>query len=217
MANRGTIRTSLLALLGTSSDDPLYSATVLNPIIQQALDALLADVQDANPDYLALPPITLAADSASSHLYTFASQSTPITDFGKWLDVRYTDEDGTPLAECRLDELREFGTDYFTLYGTDESPILQTSHDSPAGTALYFRYAAWPAELVDDSSVPAGLSTRYHDVVALEALFAFGLGGEQQRPRDLEMRWRDRRAQMLSRVGRRGIQPSRSRVVAVDL
>lgn len=199
-------------MLGTSADDAAFSATILDPIIQEAIDGLLHDMQEANPHYLATS-VTLTADSGSSHLYTFALQSPAVTDFAKWIEVRYTDENGIPLAECRLDELRDFGSDYFTLLGREDAPILQTSADSPAGTPLFFRYATWPALLANDGDIPTGIPTRYHDVIALEALFAFGLGGEQQRPPELSIRWRDRRAQLLARVGRRGAQPSRSRLV----
>lgn len=216
MADRGTVRTMVTTMLGTSDDDPAFSPTILNPLIQSAVDALLSDIQDANPDYLATS-VTLAADSSSSHLYTFAAQSTALTDFGKWIEVRYTDETGIPLAECRLDELWSFGTDYFCVLGVDEAAVLQTSPDSPAGIALFLRYASWPVPLADDADVIDGIPVRYHDVVALETLFAFGLGGEQQRPPELTARWRDRRAQLMSRVGRRGAQPSRTRMVEVDL
>lgn len=212
MATRATIRSTLLTFLATASDDPLYSATILDPIIQQAVDALLHDIQEANPDYLSTS-VTLTANSTSSHLYTFATQAVPVTDFARWLEVRYTDENGVPLAECRLEELRDFGSDYFCITGPDETPILQTSTDSPAGTALFFRYAYWPVVLASDTSEPTGIPNRYHDVVELEALFAFGLGGEQRMPPELFGRWRDRRAQLLARVGRRGVQPSGSRLV----
>ena len=212
MASRGTLRTLIRTFLGTSADDAAFSAAILDPIVQQAVDSLIASIQDANPDYL-VKLVTLVADTTTSHNYTFATQGTPIADFAKWLEVRYDDEDGSQLVEARLEELRDLGTDYFTIKGPDEAPVLVTSADSPAGKSLYFRYAYWPAELVDDNSVPTGIPSRFHDVVALEALFVFGLGGEQRLPRELYDRWFDRRAQLLSRVGRRGTQNSRTRMV----
>jgi hypothetical protein len=214
--NRGTLKTLIRTYLGTSDDDPAYSDAILNPIVQQAADSLLSSIQDANPDYLVKTPVTLVADTTTSHNYTFATQSPAIADFAKWLEVRYNDEDGAPLSEARLEELRDAGTDFFAITGPDEAPVLVTSKDSPAGTDLYFRYGYWPAELVDDNSVPTGVPSRFHDVVALEALFAFGLGGEQRLPRELYDRWFDRRAQLLSRAGRRGVQNSHSRLVDLD-
>lgn len=211
MASRSTIRTWLRTFLGAESDDPAFSDAILNPILQQATDALLADLVDASPGYLS-KTVTLEADSASSHLYTFATQSTAVEDFARWLEVRWTDEDGSRLDEARLDELGDAGADHFAITGPDETPVLQTSKDSTAGEDVWMRYAYWPAEMSGDASEPGGIPSRFHDVIALEALFAFGLGGEQSRPRELELRWRDRRAQLLTQVSRRGTQPSRTRV-----
>jgi hypothetical protein len=214
--NRGTLKTLIRTYLFTSDDDPAYSDTVLDPIAQQAYDSVLSDINQAKPDYLS-KTVTLAADSSASHDYIFATQAVPIDDFASWLEVRYTDEDGTALEEARLEELRGAGSDFFAITGPDEAPVLTTSKDSPAGTPLFFRYGYWPADFVDDSSTLAGVPVKYHDVVALEALFAYGLGGEQRLPPELFNRWRDRKAQMLARVGRRGVQNSRSRLVDVDL
>lgn len=213
--NRGTLTTLVRSYLGTASDDPAYTATILNPLLQSAYDSLIADIQDANPHYLSTA-VTLTADSSTSHLYTFATQSPAITDFAKWLEVRWTDEDGVLLAEARLEDLRDGGGGLFALTGPDEAPVLRTGADDEAGTALYFRYAYWPADWDEDSDEPTGIPAKYHDLVALEALFAFALGGEARVPADLRIRWMDRRAQLLSRVGRRGIQPSRSRIVERD-
>jgi hypothetical protein len=214
--NRGTLKTQIRTYLGTSDDDPAYSSTILDPIVQQAVDSLLSSIQDANPDYLVKTPVTLVADSTTSHNYTFATQGAPITDFAKWLEVRYDNGDGALLSEARLEELRDAGTDFFAITGPDEAPVLVTSTDSPAGNALYFRYGYWPAALASDSSEPTGVPSRFHDVVALEALFSFGLGGEQRLPRELYDRWFDRRSQLMSRVGRRGVQNSHSRLVNLD-
>lgn len=216
MASRLVIKGWIRRFLGTSDDDPAFDDSVLDPIVQQAVDSLLTAIQDVNPDYLVKPPVLLTADSPTSHNYTFASQSAPITDFAKWLEVRYTDEDGAQLDEARLEELASFGGDFFAITGPDEAPILVTSSDTEAGTGLWLRYAYWPAVLAGDSSQPTGISSRFHDVVALEALFAFGLGGEQRLPPELRERWFDRRGQLLARAGRRGTGVSRTKLVRVD-
>lgn len=217
MTTRATLKTLIWGLLGTTSDDPAYSDTILDPLVQQAVDSLLHDIQEANPDYLSTS-VTLAADSTSSHLYTFSTQASPVTDFARVIEVRYTDSAGTELAPCRREELRDAGTGFYALIGPDEAPVLHTSPDSTAGAALYFLYGYWPAVLASDSSEPTGIPSRFQDVVAYEtAAIAFGLGGEQRMPDEIARRWRDRRGQLLKRVGQRSVWPSRSRLVNVGL
>lgn len=122
MGTLGSTKTLLRSYLGTASDDPQFTATILDPLVQAAYDSILTEITDANPDYLSTS-VTLAADSSTSHVYTFSSQSSPITDFARWLSVRYTDENGVPLAEARRDELRDAGPDYFEIRGVDEAPV----------------------------------------------------------------------------------------------
>jgi hypothetical protein len=50
------------------------------------------------------------------------------------------------------------------------------------------------------------------DVVALEALFAFALGGESRWPQELRERWTNRRAALFAHIRQRGVQPSRTRL-----
>ena len=211
MAARSMIVTSIRRFLGTASDDPAYSDTILNPIVQEAADSLVTDINVQNPGYNSTT-VTLSADSTTSRLYTFTTQSTAITDFSRWLEVRWTDSDGLELHEVSLDGLRSSGADHFNIYGIDS--VLETSKDSTAGTAVWLRYTQWPAELSSDSDVPGGIPLRFHDVIALEALFAFGLGGEQRLPPELFQRWQTRRGQLIHHVGKRGAQPSRSRLYA---
>ncbi len=215
MAARSTIVSTIRVFLATPSDDPAYSNTILNPIVQQAVDSLLTDINEQNPSYNSTP-VTLAADSSTGRVYTFASQSTPITDFGRWLDIRWTDSDGLVLTEVRYDELRPAGADHFIITGIDSAPTLETSPDSEAGKAIWLRYTQWFADMTSgsggDTDVPSGIPLKFHDVIALEALFAFALGGEQHRPADLRDRWFDRRAQLIHHVGRRGSQVARTRL-----
>lgn len=209
---RGTVATMIRTLLGTAEDDPAYSGTILNPLIQSAYDSLVADLHDAAPHYLSTS-VTLASDSAGGHVYTLSTQSSPITNFAKWLEVRWTDEEGRKLEEVRLEELEGFGGDAFALTGVDESVVLRTATTDTGGEPIWLRYAYWPAAFTDDADAIPGIPGRFHDVVALETLFVFGLGGEQARPRELRDRWNDRRNQLMSRAGRRGVQNSTSRIV----
>ena len=111
MATRAQVKQWVRSFLGTSVDDALYGdttptsgvSTVLDPIIQQAVDSLITEIHETNPGYLSSSK-TLAADSATSHLYSFATQSVPLTDFSRWLEVRCNDSDGAAWRECRLEE-----------------------------------------------------------------------------------------------------------------
>ncbi len=211
MAARSAIVTSIRRFLSAKSDDPEYTDTILNPIVQEAVDSLLTDINIQNPGYNSTT-VTLAADSTTSRQYTFSSQSSPITDFARWSEVRWTDSKGLHLIEARYDELRDAGRDHFFISGIDSAPTLETSPDSMAGTAIFLRYTQWFADMTGDSDVPSGIPLKFHDVIPLEALFAFALGGEQRIPSNLENRWFNRRNQLIHHVGQRGVQPSQTRV-----
>lgn len=213
MAARSTIVTSIRRFLSAKSDDPEFTDTILNPIVQESVDSLLTDINEQNPGYNSTT-VTLAADSSTSRLYTFASQSPAITDFSRWLEIRWTDSEGLELHEARYEELRDAGRDHFFISGIDSAPVLETSPDSMAGTDIFLRYTQWFADMTADGNVPAGIPLKFHDVIALEALFAFALGGEQRLPSELYNRWFDRRAQLIHHVGRRGAQPSRTHIYA---
>lgn len=211
MASRSTIVTSIRRYLRARSDDPAYTDTILNPIVQQAVDSLLTDINEQNPGYNSTT-VTLVADTTTSHLYTFASQSSPITDFARWLEIRWTDSAGFELTEARYEELRAAGQDHFFISGIDSEPVLETSPDSSAGKDIFLRYTQWFVDMTADADVPKGIPLKFHDVIELEALFVFALGGEQRTPPDLRARWFDRRNQLIHHVGRRGNQPSRTRI-----
>ena len=211
MADRATIKTSALRFLGAKSDDPFYSDTILDPIVQEAVDSLLTDINEQNPDYNQTV-VTLTAASTTSNLYALATQSPAVTDFSAWRQIRALDDTGIILHEVRYDELREAGVDHFALSGIDSAVIIETSSGTPKGQDLWMRYTIMPAVLTVDGDVPGGIPLRFHDVIALEMLFAFALGGEQALPRDLHNRWFDRRNQLMRHVGQRGAQPSRTRM-----
>lgn len=209
---RSELATRVRQLLGTAEDDPQFSATVLNPILQDAYWSLLEDIKKLNPGYLQAF-VTLVPDSASSRTYTFSMQVPPLTDFAGWLDLRWTDENGWPLREVRYDELGGMDAGAFALSGQDETAVVSIPPAATPGTNIRMVYAAWPALWTADTDSPDKIPVRYHDVVALEALYAFGLGGEQRIPAELFTRWQDRRSQLLESVAQRGVQPSTMRVV----
>ena len=201
----------LLSLLGTTSDDPAYSSTILDPLLQAAIDGLLTDILLQNPDYLA-STATITAASSTSHTYNVGSQQ---STFARWLSVRMTDENGAHLREAqRYDDLDRAGPGYFIVSGIDSSAVLTTSADTTAGVDLWLRFQYWPTALGDDSDVPGGIPLRFHDVIPLEACFVFGLGGEGRRPPELAERWMTRRGQLLHWVGKRGPQNTRTRLDA---
>jgi hypothetical protein len=213
VASRTTIRSDIRLLLAVETDDPAYPDATLNSVIHTAVDSLVTDINRQNPGYNTAT-VTLTADSSTSHLHTFATQATALEDFARWLEVRWTDAQGLALHEVRLDELRDAGPDHFVITGVDSAGVLETSPDSEAGKDVWMRYQTWPALLTSDSDVPGGIPLRFHDVIALEAIYAFALGGEQRTPPDLKARWFDRRAQLISHVGQRGVQNARSRIYA---
>lgn len=214
--NLGQLRTLLRTFLATSDDDPLFTAARLNLALQSSYDALVSDAMRTSRAYFAAFKV-LSPDTPGGHNYGFAtSPANLLIDFASWLEVRDTDPDGTPLDEVRFEELRDAGTHCFALTGPDIGAYLTTSPDTPAGIPIFLRYAAWPSEITDDSDVPNALPPRFHDVIALDALFVFGLGGEQNRPPELRERWSDRKAQMQAHIGQRGVQPSRTRMVQHD-
>lgn len=211
MAARSTIVASIRRYLATPDDDPAYSDTILNPIVQEAVDALLTDINEQNPVYNS-KTFGLTADSSSGRIYTFASQPIPITDFARWLEVRWIDSRGTELTEIAYDFFEHGGADHFMVYDIDSAAILETSPGSTPGQDVWFRYTKWFADMTDDNDVPKGIPLKFHDVIGLEALFCFGLGGEQRLPPELRNRWFDRRNQLMHHVGRRGSQPTRTRL-----
>lgn len=210
--DRQTIRGLMYAWLGTTEDDPSFPATLLDPAIQQSYDSLVEEIRQADPDYL-VEEVTLAAVDATSHRYLLEAQA---ARFSSWIDIRYDDEDGLQLQQCRYADLPDTGSGFFALSGPDGATILRTSKDTEAGKPLWLRYASWPVELAADIDVPSLVPARFHDVIGLEALFVFGVGGEQKFPDDLKDRWRKRRAQLLDHVSRRGPTPSSTRIIDED-
>lgn len=212
--NVSALNTRCRTYLGTAEDDPQYTDTILLAVAGEAYESLCRDIQELNPGWFATT-VSLTPASSTSRVYAFASQSPAITDFNGWLELRHTDADGYPFREVPYALLNEGGAYSFALLGTDDTPTIQTSPDAEAGITLYLKYVQWPASLTSVSSTPSKISTRFHDVVALEmASIAFGFGGEQRMPPEVFARWQDRRGQLLQSVSRRGVQVAQVRVDA---
>ena len=211
MADLSTLRTMLRTLMAIESDDPAFPVPVLTEALNQATDALVNEIHLANPDYLSVA-VTLVPDTAGGRVYSLATQSTPVTDFYRWLEIRYTDVDGTELDEAEQRAFTNAGEGYFAITGTDEAAVLRTSQQSDSKD-LYFRYGFWPVQMVGETTTPDGIPLRFHDVIPLEALYVFGYGGEQGMPRDLAGRWMTRRGQLMTHIGSRGVAVARTRIV----
>lgn len=209
MSSRGTLKTILLQLLGTSSDDPAYPAAVLNVALQQATDNLITEIRERNAQYF-VADVTLSALSSTSHVYALAAQA---PTFARILELRITDDAGAELEECpRIEQLRNAGPGFYAITGPDQSAKITTSPDSESGVALWMRYAYWPAEFTDDNSVPE-LPSRFHDVIPLEALlYVYGTGAEQRMGRELVELRNDRKALLMAHCTRRGRLGGRVRV-----
>lgn len=205
------LQTMAYVYLATSSDDPNFPATTMTLLANQAYDQVVADMLDANPGYLSTT-VTLTPDSSTALTYTFSTQAPAITDYHKWLEIRYTSQTGAKLCEVRPEELDQSGPGTFALTGPDDTPVLTLGFQSTPGMNLFLRYAYWPATLVLSTDVPVGVPTRYHDLLALRmAELAFAMGGEATFPPNLSVLAQDRYASLLATVGRRGVQASRTR------
>lgn len=217
MATRGQVKTIIRNWLGTGADDPVYGDTaagvspLLDPAVQQVVDDLIDQIHVASPYYLStFAP--LVPDAVTDRVYSLLNQTPPILDFSHWLELRMTDESGSTFEEARLEELQASGSGYFCITGPDKAAVVQTSPDTQAGVPLWLRYGIWPDDLVDDSSVIPGIPLRFHDVVALETLFVFAVGGESRWPDELRERRKDRHARLIAHVGKRGVQNNRTRL-----
>ena len=205
--NRAGMRSLLRMMLGIDETDPTYTDARLNMALLHGHQSLLTDIEVHTPDFL-WKTATLAVDSGETHKYTLSTQSAPITDFSGWLEMRYTDKDGSLLRECRADEMREAGGDYFSISSLDETAIITTSDDSPDSKALWLRYRYWPPDMDTDDDVPGGIPAKFRDVVALESLSVVAPNA----PQNLYLRWIDRRGQLMAHIGRRGVAPGRTRL-----
>lgn len=200
MASLTTLQNWTLVYLGTTSTDKAYPAATLNLVINNAVNALLDDINEQNPGWLE------AIDTLSPTLFDGHGYRLP-TNFSKWSEVRLDDKDGAPLTEVRSDELNSTGGYVFCLTGPDGNAVLMTGSTVAAQNPLYVKYRAWPSVLASASDQPDMIPSQYHDVIALYAAEeAMGLGGEGALPITLIKRKEDRHAQLMMHVSRRGTE-----------
>lgn len=205
---RPGMRRFMRMVLGVPDTDPVFTDPALNLALQQAHESLWHDAQQANPGYV-WGTTTLAADAGGDgHTYTLNTQSTPVADFVRHLELRLTNAEGSVLTEARPEELRAAGGEHFNVKGEGSTAVITTSPDTDASVALWLRYLTKPDQFTSDTAEPALVPRQYQEVLPLEAL---GLVAAGRIPKDLRDRWQDRRAQFLAHVGRRGTLPSRTR------
>lgn len=206
MPSLSTLRDWTLVYLGTTSSDKAYPAATLNILVNNAVNALLDDINEQNPGWLE-SVTTLAA--YASHAYHLPS------DFSKWSEVRLDDKDGAPLTEVRSDELNATGGYVFSITGSDANAILTTGDTVSDDQSLYLKYRAWPSLLSDPADTPDKIPTQYHDLIAMYAAEeGMGLGGEGALPISVIRRKEDRHAQLMMHVSRRGTEIPQTRGVA---
>ena len=202
MASLAVLRANTLIYLGTTAADKAFPAATLNMCLNNAVNAILADIDETAPSWLELT-ITL---TSTTQAYTLPA------DFSKWQEVRLDDANGSSLTEVRSDELNATGGYAFALTGPDHAAILTTGSTISAGNPLYLKYRAWPADLAADADQPDMIPRKFHDVIALVAAEeATALGGEGVLSPSLIRRQVDRHAQLMMHVARRGTEIMSSR------
>lgn len=190
--DRAELKRSLRAVVGLASDDPLASDEVLNPIINQAYQDVVALIADAAPGALMdSDTVTLTA-----HVGTLPAAVHQLKA------VREDDQDGADLLRCPWEELPYISGGYAVTGLTGAFTI--TVNDDVTATILYvaFTQTAGDNDLDDDADTPTLVPTAYHDVIYLTAAFAAGLAGEQRVPPAIEARRMDRTARLLDHLGR---------------
>lgn len=198
---RADLRTYLRTLLGVESNDKLYTDTRLNLLLEQAHAGLVAEVRQAAPEFFTAT-ITLT-ESGAGNTYLLTSQ---ISNFAELLEVRVTNASGVELSQVRVEDLNAARGNRYALTGTDEQATILTSSDVTAAAALYVRYSYWPSAFTSDVA-PPGIPSAFHELVGLEAIFVFELGGEGVLPKSLRERWAVRRQAFLTHVSNR-IRPA---------
>lgn len=209
MATLSQLQTQVYAMLGTTSSDRAFPATAVTQWLNDAFNALLADL----PGAFLTKRATLAADGGTGRVYTLSTQSTAITDLRQFRDVRTVDRQGVQLEIVDYDDLETWQGNAYAVYGPDASVVLETSRTVADASALAILYAYWPPALSAAGDVPGGIPDRFHDLIALGAAeLAFTSGGEGMFPQTYARKQADRHAQFRHHCGQRGGSPSRQRV-----
>lgn len=198
------MRTYLRAMLGVEDNDKLYTSARLNLFLEQAHAGLVADVRKVAPTYYAA--VVTLTESGAGHTYNLVSQA---GTFAEVLEVRVANASGQELSQVRLEDLNAAAGNRYAISGQDAAVVITTSADVPANSALYLRYSYWPSALTSDID-PPGIPEKFHEIVPLEALFTFELGGEAALPTTLKERWSARKLAFMVHVAERVRQPTKS-------
>jgi hypothetical protein len=200
MATLAGLRTLVYAYLGTTSTDPAYPPATVNALLNAAGNKIVADIHQANPDYLAGATTLLPGPYPDYDLPP---------EFAGWTDVRIGSPTGTKLTECRSEELATACVPSFAIGFPDGQAFLTVSTHVPADSLLSLLYRFQPVELAEDTDVPVWLPTPFHDLLARKAAIdAFGLGNESAPSPLFVESTVDREAQLWVAVGRRGVAPT---------
>lgn len=209
MATLAQLRDRTRSYLGVSASDKAFPNDWLDIWIGDAYKSLAADLP---PDAL-VTRATLNADSPDGRIYTL---SPSITNFRQMLALRVRSTSGSALRLVPHDQLETRGGPTYAITGMDATTVIETSPSVDAGETLYATYAAWPADLADQGSVPSAVPVQFHDVIALMAArTGFSSGDEGRFPDTLAMLLQDRYAQFVQYTGQRSIDPTLRRVVEV--
>lgn len=206
------LRTQIYAMLGTTSSDKAYPPSVVNRWVNDVCNMLYGELPG---DYLTTRA-TLEADGGAGRVYSLATQSTPITNWRQFRDVRTLADDGTQgaqLDERPYSDLEAWQGATYAVYGVDAAVKLETSPSVAEAVDLTALYTYWPTELSDDSHEPSSLPARFHDLIVLEAArLAFAVGSELRWPEVYEDQRMVRYSQFRSHTALRGGTSTMQRV-----
>lgn len=200
MATLSGLRSLVYVYLGTVPTDPAYPTASVNALINAAGNKLIADIHQANPDYLA---------GATTLIPTSYPDYDLPGEFAGWTDVRIGSSTGTRLTECRSEELANACVPSFAVSFPDGQAFLTVSSHVPSDSVLSLLYRFQPVELIEDTDIPVWLPPPFHDLLARQAAIdAFGLGNESAPSPRFVQSTEDREAQLWVAVGRRGVAPT---------
>lgn len=174
--------------LGVKPGDPEFTPESLLASLNASLGDLHQDLSMIAPALLE-DSATLAADTVSSHTYTFATQTPAIGAVARAMAVRLDDRRGLKLDSVRsIVELDDFGGMRYAITGAFGAQVIETAESVDAGRPLFLRYVQGFASLAANGTVPGWVPDHYVDLLGLMiAEQSFSQGGEASFPRDQAM------------------------------
>lgn len=199
---RDEMRTYMRTLLGVEDNDQLFTDARLDLLLEHAHAGLVGEMRKVAPDYFV--KTSTITYSGTANQYNLGAQ---IPDFAEVLSVRVTDATGAKLSPTGIEQIGSAGSNKYALYDRDDIAKIITSGDVTGAVSLWVRYSYWPTALTSNIA-PPGVPEKYHEVVPLEAVFAFEIGNEQQVPKVLRERWELRKRQLLAHISNRVLVPT---------